>query len=658
MIGITAIAVSGCTEKRQYASYDDYPVRSDDLREIQYTPEATTFALWAPTAEEVRVRLYNSGHEGDPEATVSLKYDKEGTWRTDIKENLEGKFYTFEVKVNNQWLGETPGINARAVGVNGKRGAILDMPKTNPAGWENDERPFLNAANDMVIYEMHHRDFSIHPSSGIDNKGKFAALTQSGSVIPGTNISTGIDHLVDLGITHVHILPSYDYASVDETALSENKYNWGYDPVNYNVPEGSYSTDPYNPETRIKEFKQMVQSLHKAGIRVVLDVVYNHTYSLENSGFEKNVPGYFYRKNAKGEYADASACGNETASDRAMMRKYMIESVKYWINEYHIDGFRFDLMGIHDIETMNQIREAVSEIDPTICVYGEGWAARPPQYPMDMLAMKANVGKMPDIAVFSDEFRDGMRGPFNNDQQGAFLAGIAGEEESVKFGIVGGIEHPQIDYSAVNYTQEAWAKQPNQFISYVSCHDDMCLVDRLKTTIPGLKTDELIKLDKLAQTAVFTSQGIPFIYAGEEVLRDKKGVHNSFESPDSINAIDWTGKVKHKDVYDYYKNLISLRKNHPAFRIGDVEMVRKHLEFLPTPANNIIAFVLKDNANGDEWNDIVVVLNSNKTAQKVTVPQGNYTVVCKDGKINEKGMGSIIGKSAIVPAQSALIMYK
>lgn len=658
MIGITAIAVSGCTEKKEYASYDDYPVRSDDLREIQYTPEATTFALWAPTAEEVRVRLYNSGHEGDPEATVPLKYDKEGTWKADIKENLEGKFYTFEVKVNNQWLGETPGINARAVGVNGKRGAIVDMPKTNPAGWENDKRPALNTANDMVIYEMHHRDFSIHPSSGINSKGKFVALTQSGSVIPGTNVSTGIDHLVDLGITHVHILPSYDYASVDETALSENKYNWGYDPVNYNVPEGSYSTDPYNPETRIKEFKQMVQSLHKAGIRVVLDVVYNHTYSLENSGFEKTVPGYFYRKNAEGEYADASACGNETASDRAMMRKYMIESVKYWINEYHIDGFRFDLMGIHDIETMNQIREAVSEIDPTICVYGEGWAARPPQYPMDMLAMKANVGKMPGIAVFSDEFRDGMRGPFNNDQQGAFLAGIAGEEESVKFGIVGGIEHPQIDYSVVNYTQEAWAKQPNQFISYVSCHDDMCLVDRLKTTIPGLKTDELIKLDKLAQTAVFTSQGIPFIYAGEEVLRNKKGVHNSFESPDSINAIDWTGKVKHKEVYDYYKNLIRLRKNHPAFRMGDAEMVRKHLEFLPTPANNIIAFVLKDNANGDKWNDIVVVLNSNKTAQKVTVPQGNYTVVCKDGKINEKGMGSIIGKSAIVPAQSALIMYK
>lgn len=657
VIGLTAVTVSGCSpNKGSYESYDDYPVRSGNLLEMEYTPASTAFMLWSPTADDVRVMIYEEGTGGGANKILPLKKDHEGTWRGTAEGDWKNYFYAFNVKIGDKWLGETPGINARAVGVNGERGAIIDMNETNPAGWENDKRVVLKSPADMIVYEMHHRDFSIHESSGLDNKGKYLALTQKYTVVPGKHFSTGIDHLTDLGITHVHILPSFDFASIDERTLSENKYNWGYDPQNYNVPEGSYSTDPYNPVSRIAEFKQMVQALHTAGIGVVLDVVYNHTYTMTNSPFERTVPGYFYRKNPDGTYADGSACGNEMASDRAMMRKYMIESVLYWIQEYHIDGFRFDLMGIHDIETMNEIRKAVNKIDPSIVIYGEGWSARAPQYPADSLAMKAHISQMPGIAAFSDEFRDGLRGPFNDDLKGAFLAGLPGGEESIKFGLVGAIRHPQIDYSLVNYSDEPWATQPTQMISYVSCHDDMCLVDRLKSTIPDIKTDELVRLDKLAQTVVFTSQGIPFIFAGEEIMRDKKGVHNSFESSDLVNAIDWNRKELNHDTFLYYKDLIKLRKNHPAFRMADAELVRKHMEFLPVEEENVIAFRLKGNANGDSWKEIIVAFNSQRNPVKLSIPNGKYNVVCNNGRINENGLGTIQGDVVQIPAQTAVIL--
>ena len=636
---------------------DTLPIPSGSLAEMVYSPDETKFSLWAPTAEAVNVVLYDKGIDGEALDTLPMQKAEEGTWKLTVKKNLIGKFYTFNVKVDGRWRGETPGINALAVGVNGRRGAIIDMAKTNPEGWENDVRPPLNNPADVIIYEVHHRDFSIHPSSGIQNKGKYLAMTEEGSLSP-QGLATGIDHLKELGVTHVHILPSYDYASVDETRLEDNKYNWGYDPVNYNVPDGSYATDPYNPESRIREFKQMVQALHKAGIRVVLDVVYNHTFNTEDSNFERTVPGYFYRTKPDGTLADASACGNETASDRPMMRKYMVESIKHWINEYHIDGFRFDLMGIHDIETMNAIRKAASEIDPTIFIYGEGWAANPPQLPESQLAMKANTHAMPGIATFCDEMRDGLRGPFNDNEQGAFLAGEPGHEESVKFGIVGAIEHPGVSNEGVNYSDQAWATEPTQMISYVSCHDDMCLVDRLNSSIPDIDADELARLDKLAQTVVFTSQGIPFIYAGEEVMRDKKGVHNSYQSPDSINAIDWNRKAANADVYNYYKELIALRKAHPAFRMGSADMVRKHLEFLPVEGSNLIAYLLKDNAGGDAWKDIIVIINARKTTAEVAIPDGDYIVVCKDGIINQQGLGSVSGNKVSVAPQTAMIMYR
>lgn len=659
IIGLAVAAMAGCKpEVKTLSSYDDYPVREGNLLEMVYAPHATTFSLWAPTADEVVVRLYEAGQGGEAVMTHNLKKGKEGTWATQVTEDLLGKFYTFEVRVGEEWLGETQGINARAVGVNGDRGAIIDRKLTDPLGWESDVRPALHSFADMVIYEMHFRDISIDKSSGMEHKGKYLALTEEGTTVPGTRLTTGIDHLKELGVTHVHILPSYDYASIDESRLDENNYNWGYDPKNYNVPEGSYSTDPYDPYVRIREFKEMVQALHKAGMRVVLDVVYNHTYDIANNAFERTVPGYFYRQFPDGTYSDASACGNEVASDRALVRKYMIESVEYWVKEYHIDGFRFDLMGIHDIKTMNEIRQALTEIDPSICIYGEGWAAQTPQYPADEVAMKGYIARMPGIAAFSDELRDGLRGPVMDNSKGGFLAGVAGNEESIKFGIVGAINHPQIDYSLVNYTDTAWALQPTQMISYASCHDDMCLVDRLKATIPGIGREQLIRLDKLAQTAVFTSQGTPFIYAGEELMRDKKGVHNSYKSPDDINAIDWTRKETNSDLFAYYKNLIQLRKNHPAFRMGKADLVAEHLEFLPVSQDNIVAFQLKDNANGDSWKDIVVILNSNNKAVNVAVPQGNYQVVCYKGEINEKGIRAFSGAEVSVPMESALIMYK
>lgn len=614
----------------------------DFMNEVEYTPSETHFTLFADNkAPKVTLRIYAEGQGGEPLQTVTMKRTGENTYTAKLTGDMKGKFYTFDTG-----RGECAGVFAKAVGVNGKRGAIVDLDETDPKGWDSDRITEKVKMTDLIIYEMHHRDFSIDPSSGLRYKGKFLALSEP----------KAIEHLKKLGVNAVHILPSFDYASVDETQLDTPQYNWGYDPLNYNVPEGSYSTDPYNPVTRIREFKQMVQALHKAGIRVILDVVYNHTFNIEGSNFQLTYPGIFYRKTADGKWSNGSGCGNETASERTPMRKFMTESMLYWVSEYHIDGFRVDLMGVHDIETMNQICKALDETYPATFIYGEGWSAGTCAYPTKKLAMKANMSRMPEIAAFGDEMRDALRGPFNDDHKGAFIAGLPGNEESIKFGIVGAIAHPQVDNSKVNYSKEAWALQPYQAVSYVSCHDDMCLVDRLRASIPGISTDELIRLDLLAQTAVLTSQGVPFILSGEEALRDKKGVHNSFNSPDSINRIDWTNLKKYPQVFDYYSKLISLRKNHPAFRLGDAELVRKHLEFLPVE-DNLVGFRLKDNAGGDPWKNIIVILNSAKSARSVAVPSGKYTVVCRDGVINEKGIATVEGASVEVPGQSAIIMH-
>ena len=615
-------------------------VAAQPFQEVVYSPEKTVFTLFAPNdAKQVVVRIYDEGLGGKAEKSVKMKRIANEQWQTTVKGDLMGKFYTFDMG-----QGECPGVFAKAVGVNGKRGAIINFSKTDPEGWAQDQHPVTKSPADLVIYEMHHRDFSINRTDA-KYPGKFMALTEPWA----------ISHLKELGVNAVHILPSYDYGSVDETRLSDNKYNWGYDPVNYNVPEGGYSTDPYKPEVRIREFKQMVKALHDAGIRVILDVVYNHTYDIEHSNFQRTYPDYFYRKTADGQYSNGSGCGNETASDKPMMRQFMLESVKYWINEYHIDGFRFDLMGVHDIETMNQIRAMVDAIDPTIYIYGEGWSAGSCAYPQEQLAMKAHIYRMPGIAAFSDEIRDALRGPFSDDTVTGWIGG-KDETESIKFGIAGAIQHPQVDMTKVNYAKEPWALEPTQMISYVSCHDDMCLVDRLKASIPGITEEELIRLDLLAQTAVFTSQGVPFMLSGEELLRNKKGVHNSFESPDSINQLDWTNKTKYPQVFAYYKNLIALRQHHPAFRLGNADLVRKHLEFIDAPAG-VVAYRLKNYAGRDDWRDIIVILNANKSDVEVAIPNGNYTIVCSDGCINEQGLGALQGEKAVVSPQSALILH-
>lgn len=654
-----ACVMAGCMEKEKviYESFDAYPVRKGSLSEMEYTPSVTSFHLWSPNADEVRLMLYEEAEGGHAFQTHHMKLGDDGTWHVDVNEDLKGKFYAFNVKMQDEWLGDTPGLFAKAVGINGHRGAIIDMVQTNPTGWENDRKPALRSVADVVVYEMHHRDFSIDASSGIEHKGQFLALTEQGTQSP-EGLATGIDHLKELGVTHVHLLPSYDYASIDEHTFKDSHYNWGYDPQNYNVPDGSYATDPTQPVTRIMEFKQMVQALHQAGIRVVLDVVYNHTYNAATSAFEKTVPGYFYRMKPDGTFANGSGCGNETASNRPMMRKFMVESVLYWMREYHLDGFRFDLMGIHDIATMNEIRQEAQKLDPQVLIYGEGWAAETPQYAADSLAMKANIARMPGIAAFCDEMRDGLRGPWDDDKKGAFLAGFPGHEESIKFGIVGAISHPQVKMDEVNYSNKAWAQEPVQMMSYVSCHDDMCLVDRLRTSVTDLKGNDLEKLDMLAQTAVLTSQGIPFIFAGEEVMRDKKFVHNSFQSPDSVNAINWHNKAKYQWVFNYYKGLIAMRKHHPAFRLGSAELVRQHLEFLPVEGSGVVAFRLKGHAGGDAWDNIIVVLNARRETAKIEVPEGKYVAVVKDGWVNENGIGTIYGPILNIAPETALIVYQ
>ena len=599
--------------------------------EMTYSPEQTTFKLFAPNNAKCYVKV----------GKKKVKMTKMGDclWTATVKGDLQGQPYVF-----NAGHGDTPGVFAKAVGINGKEAYVLDMSTTNPKRWETDKRPECKSPTDLIVYEMHHRDFSI-ARKGAKYPGKFLALTEGWA----------LSHLKALGVNAIHILPSYDYGSVDETRLHEPQYNWGYDPVNYNVPEGGYSTDPADPAARIREFKQMVQALHKAGIRVILDVVYNHTYNIDNSNFQKTYPDYYYRKNADGTYSNGSGCGNETASEKPMMRKFMMESVKYWINEYHIDGFRFDLMGCHDIETMNQIRQMVNEIDPTIFIYGEGWSAGSCALPNDQLGMKANIPQMPGIAAFSDEIRDALRGPFSDDTKTGWLGGAPDCEESLKFGIAGCIRHPQIDMSKVNYSKAPWAVEPTQMMSYVSCHDDMCLVDRLKASIPNITDDELIRLDLLAQTAVFTPQGVPFMLSGEELLRSKKGVHNSFESPDSINQLDWQNKVRYPQVFEYYKNLIQLRKRYPHFHLGSAEQVRKNLEFLDTP-KGVVAYQIS--ATSDcIVRHLIVILNATRQEQTISVPQRNYRIICANGVIDVNGIDFLPCNQVTVAPQTAFILH-
>lgn len=638
-----------------YSTYETY--NGQDL-ELVVDEAGTHFTLWSPKADAARVLIYDSGGNSAPVDTLDMTKSDSGTWRVSNPEKLYGKFYTFQIKYNGRWIDETPGVWAKAVGINGKRAAIIDFGQTNPTGWEQDKGPELKHINDAVIYEMHHRDFSIHPNSGIANKGKFLALTEKGTKTP-LGDKTGIDHLKELGVTHVHILPSYDYNSVDETQLPSNQYNWGYDPYNYNAPEGSYSTNPSDPAVRIKEMKEMVKSLHDAGIGVVMDVVYNHTAQNDDSNFSLTAPGYYYRHREDGTYSDASGCGNETASERQQMRDYIVNSVKYWAEEYHIDGFRFDLMAIHDTTTMNEVAKVLKEINPDIFVYGEGWTAGDSPLPVGQRALKENVSAMPNVAVFSDDIRDAIKGHYTDASDRGFATGKPGLEETVKIGIVGATNHPQVDYSKGNNSKKPYALSPTQIINYVSCHDDLTLTDKLAKSLPDDDVKDRQRAAKLAQTIVFTSQGTPFMFAGEEVFRDKKGVHNSYKSPDSINAIDWNLKHVNGDLFNYYKELIKLRKTHPAFRMTSAEDVAKNLVFDNTKDTpNLISYSLKNNANGDSWKEIKVVFNGSNDPEYVKVPKADWIVVAEDGQLDAEGLGKSQGGRLMVAPRSALILAR
>ena len=641
-----------------YNSFDEYPVYPGDDLGLTYTKERSLFRLYSPTASEVKLNFYESGEGGLPIDVFVMTGAENGTWTYDLEGDHQGRFYTFQIKIGDKWLEETPGPYAKAVGVNGKRAAAIDLKNTDPEGWENDKRPALASYNDILVYEIHMRDMSVHPSSGIKNKGKFLGMTETGTRSPEGE-TTGVDHMKELGVTHVHILPMFDFRSIDETKLEENQFNWGYEPLNYNVPEGSYSTDPYDPSVRIKELKQMIQTLHENGIRVVLDVVYNHT-GFGDAGqysFSLSVPEYYYRYKADGTLSDASACGNETASERPMMRKYMLESVKYWIEEYHIDGFRFDLMGIHDIETMNQISDLARSIDESIFIYGEGWKAGDSPLPEEDLALKKNMPKIPHVAAFSDEIRDGIKGSWNEHEAPGFVSGNLERLEGVKFGIVGGTNHPQIDYSVIKESDAPWASTPAQCMVYVSCHDNHTLYDKLKIVNPDAPEKDILKMHVLANTIVLTSQGIPFLHAGVDFVRTKEGVENSYNSPDSINQIDWSRKSRYKSIFAFYKNLIALRKNHPAFRMPTTEMINGHLKFMEFEEDeNLIGYSISGNANGDSWANVHVIFNGSGASKQVNIPEGSWTVVLEGENVDEKGIRKLAGSQARVNSYSALIL--
>ena len=608
------------------------------------------FTLYSPNARSVELRLYREAQGGVPEHRYNLEVAGNGWWRLHLYCDLTGWYYTFRVQTANGWQSETPGPWAKAVGINGARGAIVDLATTHPEGWDADRRPPLCAS--PIIYELHHRDFSISHTSGIRHKGRYLALTEHGTHT-ADHLATGIDHLVELGITHVQLLPSFDFSSIDETEARVPHYNWGYDPQNYNVPEGSYATDAADPAVRIREFKTMIVALHKAGIRVVLDVVYNHVANVATSPLECSAPGLYFRTWDDGAtLSNGSGCGNETASEREAMRQFIVESVAYWAEEYHIDGFRFDLMALHDIQTMKAIRRRLHSIDPTICIYGEGWRADASPLSEKKAASKANAAHLPGLAFFGDELRDALRGPFGDDSMGGFLLGDTSCVNAVKFGIVGATPHPQVSLAHLR----PWTKHAGQMIAYTSCHDDLCLYDRLRAVRPDITEDEAERLSILAHTAILTSQATPFIFSGEELLRTKRGVRNSYRSSDMINAIDWRNKGKHYNLFTCLRKLIQLRRQHPIFQLPTVHSVQRHLRFLNTKDAATVAFIIDiPSSTAERWKNVVVVLNAERCPQKISLPLNRYTLFLKGSQCSLSGIETLHTSTLEIPPQSALV---
>lgn len=640
---------------KTFKSYDEYPTYMGDDLGVTYSPEKTTIKLWSPAVQECRLKIYTDGAGGRPVQEEAMEYDEAtGVWSKTLTGNYKNSYYTLQVKHNDKWLAERPDPYAKAVGVNGLRGMIVDMNDTRPESWKSDKRPPLKSYSDIILYEAHVRDFSIHPESGMKYKGKFVAFTEEKTKTKKGS-STGISHLKELGITHIHLLPVFDFKSIDESIKDNKKYNWGYDPQNYFAIEGSYSTYAFDGRVRIIEFRDMIQALHNNGIRVVMDVVFNHTGDTELSVFNQLVPGYYYRQWPDGKFSDASACGNETASERPMVRKFIIDCVKYFVQEFHIDGFRFDLMAIHDIETMNMVAEELRKIDPTIFVYGEGWTAGDSPLPVEKRALKQNAKKLRYVSVFSDDIRDGIKGHWSDVADKGFVSGNPKLKEVVKFGIVASTEHPQVKLGTHSYyASNFYANNPTDVIGYVSCHDNNTLYDKLVKANPDASEEDLIRMGKLANTIVFTSQSVPFLHMGEEMKRTKQGVENSYESPDEINQIDWNWKDQYKDLFLYYKDLIRLRKEHPAFKMPTNELIKKHLKFIDQKDPLLIAYTLGDYANGDSWKEILVLFNGEGKEKSFTLTKP-YKILLNGEKF-DFDLANTISKSVKIPAYSAVIL--
>lgn len=604
-----------------------------------YTPQHTKFRLWAPTASEAKLVTYKNWNDKIG-AEINMQQGEKGTWTAELKGNQKGLFYTYKVKIGDKWT-EAVDPYVRAASVNGDKGAVVNLEETNPKKWKANKKPKFKNPEDAIIYELHVRDLSIQPESGIKQKGKYLGVTEKGTKGP-EGVKTGLDHIKDLGVTHVQFLPIFDYASVNEETLNEPQYNWGYDPKNFNVPEGSYSTNPYEPTVRITELKQMVQTLHDNNLRVVMDVVYNHMYNAAESNFHKLVPGYYYRYNEDGTFANGTGVGNDTASERKMMRKFMIDSVTYWAKEYNLDGFRFDLMGIHDYETMNEIRKAVNQIDPSIILHGEGWDLNTP-LAAELKANQKNAEKMKGIAHFNDNIRDGLKGSVFEEKENGFINGKENMEDRIKKGITAGIDYD---------TNSSTYQDPEQVLTYVEAHDNHTLWDKLELTNPGDSDEVRTQMHKLSSSILLTSQGIPFLHAGQEFMRTKYGDHNSYKSPDSINQMDWLRRATFNNEVDYMKGLIELRKKYSAFRMTSAEQMKTHVSFIDAPKNTV-AYIIE----GNKHEYFTVAHNANREAVEITLPSKGPWKVLVDGKQAGSKLLYVVHDNKIkVPALSSIVL--
>ncbi|MBQ8517975.1 MAG: type I pullulanase [Agathobacter sp.] len=616
-----------------------------------YSKQNTHFRLWAPTAERVQICFYATGDGGEAVEVKDMQPDEGGTWVYAKSGDLHQLYYTYLVTVNGQEQ-ETNDPYGKATGVNGKRSMVVNLEKTNPEGFEDDHGPEVKKWTDIVVYELSVLDTTSAENSGVVNKGKYIGLTETGTKTP-EGIPTGLDHILDLGVTHVQIMPSYDFGSIDESKPEEPQYNWGYDPINYNVPEGSFSTDPFHGEVRIKEYKEMVQSFHKHGLGVIMDVVYNHTYDIENNCFQKCVPDYYYRITEDGEYSDASACGNEVASDHPMVRKFIIDSLKYWVSEYHIDGFRFDLMGVLDIETMNQAAVELKKINPSIIIYGEGWTGGPSTIPDEERALKCNVPALVDVGAFSDDIRDAVRGDVFIEEEIGFISGRQNMENDIRYSVVGATRHPEVDYDAYEYSEGPWAKNPVDIVNYVSCHDNLTLWDKISVSCPKATREEKLAMNRLATAMVFTAQGIPFFLSGEEFARTKpiegtdKVAENSYNLPFYTNVMRYESVEENRELYEYYKGLIAFRKAHEGLRFGTTEEVQKALHFVDGMPKNVVAFTIKTDEE-----TIFVAYNANKKAVKIDLPEKAEWQICVDNdKASKDALRTLTAQDAKVEVQ-------